>query len=288
MIRIYNHARVDVTDHFGMTWYPAGEPRVSIACKGGGPFLIDCRFQGVSDFMMMLAVSRAIKRMGEKASLFIPYFPGARADRPERGGEFGLKFFADLVNREEFEKVVVVDPHSTGVIALVERCKVVSLQDTRVIEYVKGCKAIGLIAPDYGAAKKVEELGHLMKLPVAYASKRRDPLTGKLDQFSIHGYDHAFIRPGDWVVVDDICDGGGTFKGLRYILPCMGSGLYWGTRRYHLWTTHGIYSKGTKDLLGLFASLGCTDSVRGWDYLPNQTEGPLKMFKLDTIALSQW
>jgi ribose-phosphate pyrophosphokinase len=59
------------------------------------------------------------------------------------------------------------------------------------------------------------------------------------------------------VVVDDICDGGGTFLGVAAAMRAR----YGGALQLHLFTSHGIYSKGAHVLLeSAYQTIGSTDS----------------------------
>jgi len=68
------------------------------------------------------------------------------------------------------------------------------------------------------------------------------------------------------LIVDDICDGGGTFLGLAEELKeCNSGDLY-------LAVSHGIFSKGSQTLLDNFKSIYSTDSfgqtkVEGINYV---------------------
>ena len=70
----------------------------------------------------------------------------------------------------------------------------------------------------------------------------------------------------DLVITDDICDGGGTFHGVAAALR----EVYGNDFKLHLWTSHGIYSKGVEELLKTFDTLGCTNSfVNDFTETPN-------------------
>jgi ribose-phosphate pyrophosphokinase len=67
------------------------------------------------------------------------------------------------------------------------------------------------------------------------------------------------------LLVDDICDAGGTFLGLQTILEGHGA-------TSDLFVTHGLFSAGTKALRRSFRTLYATDSLHypadGVKYLP--------------------
>jgi ribose-phosphate pyrophosphokinase len=104
---------------------------------------------------------------------------------------------------------------------------------------------IALISPDNGAAMRYD----LSKYGVLTftGGKKRDPRTGALSGFemSLNSIDEtaAFLALKAALIVDDICDGGGTFIGLaeeiRKLNPDIKLGLY---------VSHGIFSKGLEVL----------------------------------------
>ena len=99
-----------------------------------------------------------------------------------------------------------------------------------------------------GASKAADALG----LPLLTATKTRDFDTGKLTSFEVP----QLPRSGRVLVVDDICDGGGTFRGLA-----TAAGI--GRDRLALWVSHGIFSGAAGELTGHFAQIFTTDSHPG-------------------------
>lgn len=190
-------------------------------------------------------------RGGRVPRLVLPFFPGARQDRLNATGDylFSAKTFADAINRREFEEVVVVDPHSDVVPALVNRCKVVTLASLLTIPVGKYS---AVISPDAGAEKRASAVAKKLCVPMIHAWKTRDVTTGDISGFGME----PTMPGGLALVVDDICDGGGTFIGLGKLLQERG-------QKAHLLTTHGIYSKGTIELLKYYGHLYCTDSFDG-------------------------
>lgn len=242
------------TEHVLVTPYPDGMPYIGERPKG--PYCsVLIKGRSVEEFMEGLFWVDAMQERHVSAyRLVLPYFPGARQDRlnPEGDYLFTAKSMAKEVNLRKFGEVVVLDPHSDVVPALVERCRVVQLAD--VIKITSG-KYAAVIAPDAGAAKRAGLVAKKLGVPMVQAWKRREVATGKIDGF---GVEQFAMQPGSGtvLVVDDICDGGGTFIGLGRVLHSLG----W---KAHLLTTHGIYSQGTGKLLELYGHLYCTDSYPG-------------------------
>jgi ribose-phosphate pyrophosphokinase len=60
-------------------------------------------------------------------------------------------------------------------------------------------------------------------------------------------------------MVDDICDGGGTFLGLAEELKSKNAG------KLFLAVSHGIFSKGISKLSSMFENIFTTDSIKSMD-----------------------
>lgn len=172
--------------------------------------------------------------------LDMDYLPYARQDRVCAVGEaFSLKVFCKLINSMDFSSVRVVDCHSQVGLALLNNAHNYP-QATVICHYLRRTlKNHGwdtIVAPDLGAHKKAEDVGKELGLDVVQATKKRDPNTGKLSCFQV--LDVGALKGRKCLIVDDLCDGGGTFIGLVDALRLKGA------ERIGLYVTHGIFSKG--------------------------------------------
>ena len=87
---------------------------------------------------------------------------------------------------------------------------------------------------------------------IIYCDKTRDVATGKIDGFEVYSGQLDNTKP--CIIVDDICDGGGTFIGLAKQLNLKGGGdLY-------LAVSHGIFSNGLQTLNDYCKRIYTTDS----------------------------
>jgi ribose-phosphate pyrophosphokinase len=206
------------------------------------------RLNSFNDLGLLCIAVDALRRMDVKnMELFIPYFPAARQDRVMIKGEpLSVKVYADIINGMQFDKVFVFDAHSEVTPALVNNCEVIP--NHTFIEAV--VKAIGnevkLISPDGGALKKIYKVSEFLGgVEVVECSKSRDVKTGKLSGFKVYNDD---LQGMDCLIVDDICDGGGTFVGLAEELKKNNAG------KLYLAVSHGIFNKG-------FAVLNCFEKI---------------------------
>ena len=194
----------------------------------------------VISLLMTVDACRNKFRNLESISLVAYYMPYSRQDRICNKGEaLSCKVFADLINGCGFKSVTMADPHSDVMPSLINNCQIIDVssiisadKDLSLMLMKKQCM---LVAPDMGARKKVEgvakRFGHS---EIIQGSKRRDLKTGVLTNFEYYGD----VEGKNLLIVDDICDGGGTFVGLAKKL------MDGGANKIDLYVTHGFFSRG--------------------------------------------
>lgn len=218
------------------------------------------RLNSFNDLGQLCLAVDALKRMQvEIADLYIPYFPAARQDRVMIKGEpLSVKVYADIINSLGFKKVIVFDAHSEVTPAVLNNCEVITNHKfiAQVIEEI-GKETI-LISPDGGALKKIYKVAEFLGgIEVVECSKSRNVKTGKLSGFKVYADD---LQGKDCLIVDDICDGGGTFIGLAEELKNKNAG------KLYLAVSHGIFSKGFEELGKSFERIFTTDSIKALEH----------------------
>jgi ribose-phosphate pyrophosphokinase len=237
--------------------FSGGEPHIKIESNFdvNETITITHRLNSFNDLGLLCVTVDALQRMDVKhIHLFIPYFPAARQDRVMISGEpLTVKVYADILNAMNLERVIVFDAHSEVTPALVNNCEVIS-NHTFIREVLKRLKnTVKLISPDGGALKKIYKLSEFLGgIDVVECSKSRDVKTGSLSGFKVYDDD---LQGSDCLIVDDICDGGGTFIGLAAELKKKNTG------KLYLAVSHGIFNKGFEDLK-CFDGIFTTDSFR--------------------------
>ncbi|UPT66573.1 MAG: ribose-phosphate diphosphokinase [Sphingobacteriales bacterium JAD_PAG50586_3] len=242
-------------DNFTFT---GGEPHIKIesAIEAGTPVSITIRLNSFNHVGLLCMAADALKRMDAKLDkLVIPYFPAARQDRVMQPGEpLSVKVYTDIINSLGFAKVILVDAHSDVAPALLNNCEVIPNHTfiKKVIDSI-GNEVI-LISPDGGALKKIYKVSEFLGgTPVVECSKHRDTKTGLLAGFKVYADD---LDGADCLIVDDICDGGGTFIGLAAELKNKNAG------KLYLAVTHGIFSNGFDELQKHFTHIYTTNSIK--------------------------
>lgn len=237
--------------------FSGGEPHIKITSDLSqiASVTVTHRIQSFNDIGLLLLAVDALKRSGiRKIDLLMPYFPAARQDRVMVAGEsLSVKVYADIINSMNLNTVTIFDAHSEVAIALLNNCRAIS--NHRFIEQVlQQTGDLVLLSPDGGALKKIYKLSaYLGGVEVIECSKSRDVKTGKLSGFKVYADD---LKGRDCIIVDDICDGGGTFMGLATALKQKNVG------KLYLAVSHGIFSKGFDSLGQYFDKIFTTDAFR--------------------------
>lgn len=244
-------------DHNFFT-FSGGEPHIKIISKleNVTEVTITHRIQSFNDIGTLLLATNALKNMEiKKLHVVLPYFPAARQDRLMVSGEpLSVKVYADIINAQNFESVTVFDPHSEVTPALLNNCRIID--NHKFIEHVTQQLSdnLLLISPDGGALKKIYKVAaYLQNYEVVECSKSRNVRTGQLTGFKVYADD---LQGKDCLIVDDICDGGGTFLGLAKELKAKNAG------NLYLAISHGIFSKGFDELQKHFTKIFTTDSFK--------------------------
>lgn len=242
--------------------FPGGEPHIKVkSAIDPSKFqyqIADLRGANSHDLMTLAMWADLCMSRGERRVLILPYLPGARADR---GQPFGAWVYTDFITKlVSPNQTITLDPHSGVMPRLIQTSvdynNLTVFPVERIIRDRLGDKGdykrhpyVGVIAPDKGAVDRAQRAANVLGVPLYQAEKTRDFESGKLTGFTCEELPEA----GKLLLVDDICDGGGTFIGLA-----QATGLT--HDRLDLWVTHGIFSKGISELTYHFDHIYTTDS----------------------------
>lgn len=226
---------------------------------------ITAKIRDANGVMELVMIVDALRRQYAKSELHLtlPYLPYARQDRVMKPGEaLSLKVFCTLVNSLNFTTVNVWDVHSDVSLALLDRAYNTPQEDflllTGLFPACSTAESVNLpilVAPDAGAMKKISAAAKEMGTTYIRADKTRDVKTGEITGTVVYASEQ---RPdADYLIVDDICDGGRTFIELGKELRKATSG------KVMLYVTHGIFSQGLTPLLPIFDEIYCANTFFG-------------------------
>ncbi len=228
--------------------FPSGvEPNIRLQAKDWFslqvdlPLWITLRPESQSDILRLMLAVDALRRMEIKnpIKLFLSYLPCARQDRVTASGEaFALKIVADIINSLMLDEVVLFDVHSIVATGLIHRSHNVEPMEFFKTVISHHDSGVQLVIPDAGAASRVGKLIKGYTIDPAQCLKKRE--NGEITGIRIFDVDSRFT---EFLIFDDICDGGATFIAIAKVLREVHGATYVG-----LATTHGIYSRGVEHL----------------------------------------
>lgn len=239
--------------------FPGGEVGINVNVHDINYDVADVFLAGraaSSDKLMgIFMATDALQRIYPNARihLMLPYIPYARQDRVCNAGEaLSMKAVARLINAQNYATVTVTDPHSAVSVALIDRV-IVRDQFDVFARTKQDWHKWTIVAPDMGASKKVEEFAKRVGAAgVICFNKTRELSTGAITGMNCLD---VIDENGQYLVLDDICDGGRTFIEL--------SKHFKESTTLELAVTHGIFSKGVDVVLEAFDQIYTTNSWNG-------------------------
>lgn len=236
-------------DYFTVTCYPAGERHIEAipdVWPLRGEQIVAEHVRDFNGIMDCVVAQDILDRTGNgDVQWVVPYMPYARHDRRNHRLD-GLEL-THAINMLSSIGASIIDPHSdvSGVLPHYTQAQVVAAFKEKGLFDHNPIVAI----PDAGAAKKAHSW--LGELDYVQCVKKRNPLTGRLSAFQVVADIEFNERPV--VIVDDLCDAGGTFLGLAAELALFNTGPL------HLAVTHGLFTKGLDTLFGVFDQIYTLD-----------------------------
>ena len=191
-------------------------------------------FQSESEIFHIMQLNTLLKyaRIPCDITLEMPYLPYARQDKNiSNNTTFALHTFASIINSMRFTKVIVKDAHSSVACGLINNL-VDLFPLNEILDTIGCCDSDAIALPDKGAYDRYSK--EFKDIHTIIGHKARDQVTGYIKEYSFEGDP----KGKSILIIDDICDGGMTFRLLARDL------LKVGALEVNLYVTHGIFSKG--------------------------------------------
>lgn len=247
-------------------FFPGGEPHARIP-ENFGDALLFLKPRTWNDVGVAACVLQALRYQGHSKGkhvwLFCPYFPGARQDRTD----YRTPITKDIMMRilgDSIDRLYVFDMHSNTISAGRAHIEQ-NFMPSDMLHWVTNPfgRPLHVIAPDAGATARAQNFADHIRgydgkrqqglVPVIQCRKKRNFATGAFEGFKLP----PLPAVGHYVVVDDICDGGGTFNLLaeEFLKDPLSA-----DSTLSLWVSHGIFSKGVSNIHPKYRSIYTTDS----------------------------
>ena len=221
------------------TIFPDQTTQVWKIIRNGLNDIVNCikwEFSSESEFIHVAQLVDLVKELKPttRLNLIVPYFPYARQDKEiSNESTFALRTFCKLLNTLYLNEIITYDLHSEVPLGLLPN--LISVYPGTAIERaISNTNSEIVIYPDKGAFLRYSDL---IELPSIYLEKTRNQLTSEL-QFKGSQSNLETVTGKNIIIIDDICDGGGTFILASKLLN------EHNPTSINLYTTHGIYSKG--------------------------------------------
>jgi len=210
---------------YGAQRFPDDEMYVEVGAEVRGRHVVlvqPAAAPAAEHLVELLLLSDACRRAGARAvSAVIPYLAYARQEHRTRPGQsLSMRVIGDLISQGEFERVYVVDLHSSAVEGFigvpVEHVSAAPLlaQATRKF----ATKGSVVVAPDLGAAKLAGEYARVLELPMAIVHKTR---LSPREVAVVRVFGHVKgLKP---IIVDDMITTGGTIAATIKALEAEGA-----------------------------------------------------------------
>lgn len=252
------------TQDYQLIEYPAGELQVRIRPEriplihAIDKITIQARVKNSADLVALALLSNAIRgvKPGACIHLHIPYLPYARADRQFVAGDcHGLHVFGEFIHFCRFDRIFALDVHNISAALTRVTSFMTNISPGPLIDLAReDFRPDAILLPDAGALNRYAQFFHGATLITA--GKLRHVETGALIGFdvpSVADYQRVLI-------VDDICDGGGTFTGIAHEIRKTNMHT-----RIGLYATHGIFSGNFMEVGRLhFEHVYTTNSFHDW------------------------
>ena len=237
-----------------------------------------CRITSMDELFILMQVGDILNRMEVEWALVITYLMGMRMDRVMSFNEaFSLKIVAKTINDMHPDAVFIVEPHSDRTLKLINNSTPLMNRFTEAAMTDPEHNYM-IVFPDAGAKLRYGEALE-NKVPMMTCHKKRDPATGKLSGFGIDNPEvlNEYPECNAFFVIDDLCDGGGTFCGIADQLKELRPDFH-----RTLAITHAVAARGIYKVMDYYNDLFITNSYADWGNDQFVASNSDRIFVLDT------
>jgi ribose-phosphate pyrophosphokinase len=203
--------------------------------RGQFVFLIQSTFSPTDNLMELLLMIDAAKRASaDKVIAVIPYYGYARQDRKDKPRvAIGSKLVANMIVAAGADRVITMDLHAPQIQGYFD-IPVDHLDSSAIyIPYIEDLDLENLTfaAPDVGSANRIREIASYFEVDMVICDKHRRRANEIASMVVI-----GDVTNRDIVLIDDICDTGGTLCKSAALL------LEKGARSVRAFCTHPVLS----------------------------------------------
>ena len=250
--------------------------RIDENVRGEDVFVIQSTSYPANDNLMQLLIMMdALRRASaRRITAVIPYFGYARQDRKTDGRTpISAKLVANLISASGADRVLTVDLHAGQIQGFFDIPTDNLFGGPVMIDDIKerfGRDKIVMVSPDVGGVVRARALANKLNADLAIVDKRR-PEAGKSEVMNIIGE----VKGARCIMLDDICDSGGTLANAAAALKDQGA------VSVSAYVTHGVLSGTAVQRIekSVLDELVMTDTIQ-------PSESALKSKKIRVLPMS--
>ena len=250
--------------------------RIDENVRGEDVFVIQSTSYPANDNLMQLLIMMdALRRASaRRITAVIPYLGYARQDRKTDGRTpISAKLVANLISASGADRVLTVDLHAGQIQGFFDIPTDNLFGGPVMIDDIKerfGRDKIVMVSPDVGGVVRARALANKLNADLAIVDKRR-PEAGKSEVMNIIGE----VKGARCIMLDDICDSGGTLANAAAALKDQGA------VSVSAYVTHGVLSGTAVQRIekSVLDELVMTDTIQ-------PSESALKSKKIRVLPMS--
>lgn len=211
------------------------------------------RIRNAEDLFLLMQLSDILHRQEVVVEeLHIPYLMSMRCDRVfSFDRPYSLKIVGSVVQGVGARTTYIYEPHSYRSIEFTN-CIDENPSENFILDHAQSST---ICYPDKGAQDRYDPLW--VKIDALLCEKVRNVDTGVLEGFKV--VNPEVFNGGEITLVDDLCDGGGTFIGLAPKLRELNP------TKLRLVVTHAVQLNGIKRVAEVFDEVVITNTYEDWD-----------------------
>lgn len=261
-MQILNLANLEKSDiKYSVSRFPDGEVQITLGeFSHKDEVNVRCRITSAEDLFILMQVADVLVRHGMYFSISIYYLMGMRMDRVmDFNRPFTLKMVVNILDSLGASDIAIFCSHSEACLNLFKKTPVYEIRADEWEKFMSELTAdtdYQMMLPDAGAVKRYcydDEPSPL----VLVGEKVRDLATGKIISIGVSNPEALDGRR--ILLVDDLCDGGGTFCGLAKAIREINKDV-----KIDIVVNHMVNPKGIENLSKTFDHVYFSNSYKNW------------------------
>ena len=242
--------------------FPDGEVQITLGeFSHKDEINVRCRITNAEDLFILMQVADILVRHGMYFSVSIYYLMGMRMDRVmDFNRPFTLKMIVNILDNLGASDIAIFCPHSEMSLDLFRKTEVHAIYSEdweKFMEELTTSNDYQMMLPDAGAVKRYC-YDDKPADSVLIGQKVRDLATGNITSIGIANPET--LNGKRILLVDDLCDGGGTFCGLAKAIREVNKNA-----KIDIIVNHMVNPKGIENLSKTFDHVYFSNSYKNWN-----------------------